>query len=382
MDVMANHELKKRLVLMGLFLLVVFGALFGFDLFRKIQMGKSMANYQQPPVAVNAITVTAREIPRSLEAIGSLEAVHQVTISPEIDGRITQLHMTPGAAVKAGQPLLQLNDAPEQGDLQRLRAQAKLAKINLERSKKLINLAVSQSEIDAQQATLDEVEGQIARTQALIAQKAIRAPFSGMLGVQRVHVGEYVKQGDALVTLTDLKTLYLNLTLPEQNHTQLKPGLSVKFSVDALPQREFTAKIVAIEPQIGTDTRAIKLQAKLDNPKGELTPGMFARAALQLPSEANVVSIPTLAIDYSIHGDSVFVVQKQKTERGEQLIAKRTLVKTDGQFGDSVIVRSGVKAGEMVVTAGQMKLHDGAVVQIADNNTLANIAGKVQSRPQ
>lgn len=367
---------------MGLFLLVFFGALFGWHLFGKIQMGKAMANYQPPPVTVTAITATAREIPRALEAIGSLEAIHQVTIAPEIDGRITELHIAPGAAVKAGQALIQLNDGPEQGDLQRLRAQAKLARINLERSTKLLGLAVSQSEIDAQQATLDEVNGEIARTQALIAQKLIRAPFTGMLGVQRVHVGEFVKQGDPLVTLTDLSTLYLNLTLPEQAHSQLKPGLTVKFVVDALPKREFSAKIIAVEPQIGADTRSIKLQAKLDNPKGELASGMFARASLQLPTEDNVVSIPTIAIDYSIHGDSVYVVQRQNTEHGEQQIAKRVLVKTDGQFGDSVIVRSGVKPGETVVTAGQMKLHDGAVVEIVQNTTLDNIAAKVQSRPE
>jgi multidrug efflux system membrane fusion protein len=379
---MANYELKRRLFLMGLFLVVVFGALFGWNLFKKIQMGKSMANYAQPPVVVNAVTVSARQIPRALDAIGSLEAVHQVTLSPEIDGRITQLYIQPGATVKAGQPLLQLNDGPEQGDLQRLRAQAKLAKINLERSTQLLNLAVSRSEVDAQQATLDEVDGEIARTQALIAQKLIRAPFSGQLGVQRVHVGQFVKTGNELVTLTDLSTLYLNLTLPEQTHAQLKPGLPVKFSVDALPGREFEAKLLAVEPQIGTDSRAIKLQAQLKNPTRELAPGMFVRAAVQLTAEENVVSIPTIAIDYSIHGDSVYIIRKQKTDQGEHLVASRALVRTDGQSGDNVIVRSGVKPGEIVVTAGQMKLHDGATVQIEKSGTLDKIPQKVQSRPE
>jgi len=379
---MENREMKKRLLVMGLFLLVGFGALFGFDLFRKMQMGKAMASYQPPPVLVNALTVNERSVPRSLEAIGSLEAVQQVTLSPEIDGRITQLHFKPGALVKKGDPLIQINDGPEQGDLQRLRAQAKLAKINLERSTKLLKLAVAQSEVDAQQAALDEVEGEIVRTQALIAQKLIRAPFAGQLGVQRVRVGQYIKQGDELVTLTDTNNLYLNITLPEQAHAQLRPGLTVKFSVDALPKREFIAKVVAVEPQIGTDSRAIKVQAHLQNPKGELTPGMFARAALQLATEEKVVSVPTMAIDYSMHGDSVYVIQKQKTDSGEQLVARRTLVKTDGQVGDDMVVREGLKPGQLVVIAGHVKLQDGAAVEITKSTTLDDVARKVLSRPE
>lgn len=367
---------------MGLFLLVLFGAVFGFHLYQAVRNGKAMANYLPPPVSVSAAHITATEIPHALDAIGSLESVHQVTISPEVDGRITRLHFAPGSVVKAGQPLIQLNDAPEQGDLQRFRAQEKLARINLERSTKLLNLAVSQSEVDAQQAAVEDFGGQIARTQALIAQKEIRAPFNGVLGVQRVHLGQFVKQGEPLVTLTDLKTLYLNFTLPEQDHALVKPGLAVKFSVDAAPGREFNAKIVAVEPQIGADSRAIKIQALLDNSQLLLTPGMFARAALQLEPEKNVLLIPATAIDFSIHGDSVFILEKRKSARGEVLTAVRTLVKIDGQIGDKVIVRSGLKSGDLVVTAGQIKLQDGAPVEIAQGDALGNIAAKVSSRPE
>ncbi len=385
---MSNPKLFKHLLLAGLILVVIFGGLFGFDLFRKIMMGRYFAAYRPPPVPVTAVQVETGDVPRSVEAIGSLEAVRQVTIAPEVNGLITQLHFVPGNEVKAGAPLLQLNDGPEQGDLQRLRAQAKLARISLERSQKLLPLAVSQSDIDTQQASLDAVEGDIARTEALIAQKAIRAPFSGRLGVQHVHAGDYVNAGAPLVTLTDLNTLYLNMTLPEQWHGRLHEGQDVLFSVDALPAQQFKAKIVAIEPQIGVDTRAIKLQAQLDNPKRLLTPGMFARAALQLPPEQNVLSVPTIAIDFSIHGDSVYVVKKesaidkQKGNTGEQLTVSRALVQTEGRFGERAIVRSGLKAGDMVVTSGQVKLHDGATVQIVQDTTLEDTAKKLQGRPE
>ena len=382
---MAKQDLKKRLLVMGLFLVLLFGGLFGFDLFRKIQMGKSFAAYRPPPVPVTAQRVEPSALPRSLEAVGSLEAVRQVVLAAEVDGRITQLHFAPGATVRQGQPLIQLNDGPERGDLQRLQAQKKLAKINVERSQQLLKLAVPQSEFDAQQAQLDSVDGDIARVEAILAQKLISAPFGGTLGVQRVHIGDYVRAGDTLVTLTDLDTLYLNMTLPEQWHGQLLAGQSVQFNVDALPQRQFTAKIVAIEPQIGTDTRAIRLQARLDNPKHLLAPGMFARAALQLPAEQNVLSVPDTAIEYSIHGDAVYVIAKPAQKEGEppageQLVATRALVKTGGRAGDRVIIRSGLKAGDLIVTAGQLKLHDGAPVQVVAAETLDSAAKKAKGR--
>lgn len=379
---MSNPKLTKRLIIVGLCLIVLFGGLFGFDLFRKIMMGKYFAAYRPPPVPVTVEQVQAGEVPRSVEAIGSLEAVRQVTIAPEVSGRVTALHFTPGALVKAGAPLLQLNDAPEQGDLQRLRAQAKLARINLERSQKLLALAVSQSELDAQQASLDATQGDIARTEALIAQKAIRAPFNGQLGVQHLHLGDYVNAGTPLVTLTDLNTLYLNMTLPEQWHSRLKVGQDVVFSVDAVPDQQFKAKIIAVEPQVGVDSRAIKLQAQLENPKRQLTPGMFARAALQLPTEQNVVSVPATALDFSIHGDSVYVIKKQKGEKGEQVTVTRALVQTDGRIQDRVIVRSGLNIGDTIVTSGQVKLHEGAEVQIVSDKTLDDAAKKLQGRPE
>src|SRR5205085_2518546 len=160
-------------------LVVLFGGLFGFNFYRKAQAGMAFANYRPPPVQVVATRAEVGNMPRTLQAIGSLEAVRQVTVAPEVGGRITALHFQPGQKVRAGQPLVQLNDGPERGDLQRLQAQAKLARINLERAKKLLSLAVSQSELDAKQAALDEIEADTVKTQALIAQKLIRAPFAG-----------------------------------------------------------------------------------------------------------------------------------------------------------------------------------------------------------
>jgi multidrug efflux system membrane fusion protein len=300
-----------------------------------------------------------------------------------VGGRITALHFQSGQKVRAGQPLVQLNDAPERGDLQRLQAQAKLARINLERAKKLLSLAVSQSELDTKQAELDGIEADTVKTQALIAQKLIRAPFTGQLGVRQVHLGQFVNPGDPVVTLTDLGKLYVNLTLPEQTSGQLAVGQTVNVSVDAQAQRSFAAKVIAIEPQIGVDTRSIKLQAELDNKDNLLAPGMFAHASLQLPVQPNVLTVPETAVDYTIHGDSVFVVHKSAgQDQQPTLTATRALVKTGARVGDRVVITDGLKPGDLVVTVGQLKLQDGAPVALVDNKTLRDAAAKQGSNPQ
>lgn len=369
----ANGTMKKSLVSMVVLLVVLFGGLFGYAHFRNVQAAAAFASYRPPAVPVTVSRAELQEMPRTLSGIGTLEAIRQVTIAPEVDGRITALHFQPGAAVRAGQPLVQLNDAPERGDLQRLKAQARLARINLERAQRLVTLAISQSELDAQQAALDQVEADIAKTEALIAQKLVRASFDGVLGVRRVHLGQYLKPGDAIVTLTDLDALYVNLTVPEQNSAQLAKGQTVNFTVDAQPGKTFSAKIVAVEPQIGVDTRSIRLQASADNPQHLLTPGMFAHASLVLPPEPKVLTVPEIAVDYTIHGDSVYVVRKA---RDGVLRVTRALVKPGARVGDRVVIGTGLDAGALVVTTGQLKLQDGAEVSVVNSTTLSDAAGK------
>lgn len=376
--------MRKRLIIMAALLALLFGGLFGFDYFRQTQIQAAFASYRPPPQPVTVSKVTLQPLPRSLSGVGTLEAVRQVTVSPEVGGRITALHFQPGATVAAGAPLVQLNDAPERGELQRLRAQAKLARVNLERAKKLVKLAVSQSELDAQQAGLDEVEASIASTEAVIQQKQVRAPFAGVLGVRQAHLGQYLNPGDPIVTLTDLSALHVNITLPEQNFGLLSVGQPVSFTVDAHPDRVFQAKVIAIEPQIGPDTRSIVAQARLDNRDGLLNPGMFANASLRLPPDPDVLTVPETAVDRSIHGNSVFVVRKQPAAEGqpERLAVNRVLVSTGRHDGDRIAVSSGLKPGDVVVTTGQLNLQEGSEVTVVENNTLSDEARRQHGLPQ
>src|SRR5215208_2640167 len=353
--------------------LLLAGFLYGLYWFngeREKGIAAFFAANKPPPPQIAAVTATTQAVPRYATGIGSLAAVHQVTITPEIGGRVTQILFTPGTAVKAGDTLVQLNDAPERADLANYEAQARWAAISLQRAQLLAERQVgSREHVDQQQSQLDQVRAQILKTQAIIAQKLIRAPFAGRLGVRQGEVGQYVNPGAAVVTLTDLKHLYINFTLPSNMRAQVAPGQEVEVTADAFPDRKFKAELTTIEPQVRADTRTMAVQARMASPDESLLPGMFVNAAIVLPPEPDRVVLPETAVDYTLYGDSVYVVREdgQDTEGKPVLKAFRTAVKTGMRWDGKVAVLSGVKAGETVVAAGQVKLQDGAPVIVTGN---------------
>ncbi len=356
-------RLILRLTIMTILLVVVFGALYGYDTFRTQATAKFFASMKPPALPVAAATATTSAVPRYLTGIGSLNAVHQVTIAPETGGRVTKILFDAGATVKAGTPLVQMNDDPERGDLANYEAQARLAQSNLSRATKLAARDFeTKANVDTYNAQLAQAQAQIARTRAMIAQKLVRAPFDGVLGIRQVDLGQYVSAGMKLVTLTDLDTLYVDLTLPEGARSQLDIGQKVLVRVDAFPNRDFEAELSTIEPQVDPDMRTIKLRATLKNPDHLLLPGMFVHARLVLPPRPGVVTVPETAIDHSLYGDSVFLIVKDEGGEKQGWHVKRTYVTTGEHFGDRVAVLSGISAGDRVVASGQLKLTDNAAV--------------------
>jgi membrane fusion protein, multidrug efflux system len=360
----------RWLLIVGVLLALVLGGFYGFNRYRAQAIANFFAQNKPPPAQIAAVTAKSAAVPRLAAAIGSLAAVHQVTITPEIGGRVTAVLFTPGATVKEGDPLVQLNDAPEQGDLANYQAQASLAAISLQRSQTLAQRQVGpQNTVDQNQSQLDQARAQIAKTEALIAQKLIRAPFAGRLGVRQIDLGQYLSAGMPIVTLTDLKELYVNFTLPTTQRAEIALGQSVNVTADAFPGRAFTATITTLEPQIRADTRTMMIQATLANPDEALLPGMFVNAAVVLPPEPDRVVLPETAVDYTLYGDSVYVVREEgKDGAGKPLFkAFRTPVKTGARWADNVAILSGVAPGELVVAAGQIKLQDGAAVIVTGN---------------
>lgn len=374
-------RLAFRLIVVLVILALLGAALYGFNTFRAKAISDFFANNKPPPTPVALAEATVQTVPKYLVSIGTLAAARQVTVAPELAGRVMQIPFESGASVKAGDPLVQLNDATEQADLLALRAQARLAELNLERYRDLRrSQATPQSNVDQYQAQLDETNANMKRTQALIGQKLIKAPFDGELGIRQINVGDYVNTGATIVTLTDLSQLYVNFSLPEQTLTRLSVGQKVLINSDAHPGRDFEATISTIEPQIAADTRAIKVQATLDNRQRMLRPGMFANVRVVLPPQPNTLTVPETAVDYTVYGDSVFVAASEKTQDGkDQLVVKRTPVKVGDRAQNRVEIREGLKPGDKVVVSGQLKLANGAAVTPAEG---ANPLTPPQTLPQ
>src|SRR5881398_3307189 len=301
-------RMVRWLIIIGLLLAVLVGGLVGFNAFRTKMITQFFANNKPPPATVTVAEAKTEVIPNLLTAVGDLAAVHQVNVTSDVSGRITDIMFQAGTSVKAGMPLVQLFDAPEQADLANFKAQATVSQLSLERAKQLAARQFGpQATVDAAQAAYDQAQAGIARTQAVISQKLVRAPFDGELGVRKVEVGQFLTAGTQIVSLTDLSQLYANFTVTEKDSGQLKVDQIVRIAVDAYPGRTFEGKITTIEPQVATDTRNIRVQATVANPDRILKPGMFATTTVVLPDKPPVLTVPETSVDYTLYGDSVYL---------------------------------------------------------------------------
>ena len=362
-------RMVRWFIIVGLILALLVGGLVGFNAFRSHMIAQFFANNKPPPATVTAAEAKSEVVPNLLTAVGGLAAVHQVNVTSDVAGRITDIMFKPGAHVEAGAPLLQLFDGPEQGDLASFKAQATGAQAALDRAKQLaLRQFGPQSTVDATQATYDQAMAGIAKTQALISQKLVRAPFEGELGVRMVEVGQFLSAGTNIVSLTDLSVLYANFTVTEKDSGQLKVGQTVRIAVDAYPGKSFEGKITTIEPQIMADTRNIRIQATIANPDHILKPGMFATTTVVLPDNPPVITVPETAVDYTLYGDSVYLITEKKEDDGKTtLTAVRTFVQTGNRVDGRAEILKGLKAGDRVVAVGQIKVPSGSAVVISSD---------------
>jgi len=360
-------RMVRWFIIVGLLLVLLVGAFVGFNAFRSKMIAQFFATNKPPPATVAVAETKSEVVPNLLKAVGDLVAVHQVNVTSDVSGRITEILFTAGTDVKAGSPLVQLFDAPEQGDLASFKAQATVAQLSLDRAKQLASRQFGpQATVDTAQAAYDQASAGIAKTQAIISQKLVRAPFDGELGVRHVEVGQFLTAGTQIVSLTDLSELYANFTVTEKDSGQLKVGQAVRVKVDAYPGRSFEGKISTIEPQIASDTRNIRVQATIANPDHILKPGMFTTTTVVLPDKPPVITIPETAVDYSLYGDSAFVIQEKKSDDGKtSLSAVRTFVQAGNRIDGRAEILKGLQPGDRVVAVGQLKLQSGAAVTIS-----------------
>lgn len=337
---------------------------FGFLLAWKSVRSGPPSHPARPPVLVSALKVQNRSVPAELQAVGSLQAVQEVLLAPDTAGRVIGINFEAGQVVEEGTLLVQLYDAPEQADRAAAVAKADFSRLQLSRSRELAPTGAEPRELlEQRKAEYDQAVAAVQQLDARIQQKAIRAPFAGQVGLRRINIGQYLNAGDPIATLTRLAPLYVNFAVPQQELPKLKPGAQVRVIVDSSPGKVFVARISSIEPKISSDTRNISIQALLPNTDRELKSGMYAAVRLQLPATADAIVVPLTAIQTSASGDNVVVVREPNSEG----IGKSVMVpvKTGRRIGDDVVIEQGVEPGDVVVTAGQLRIPRGAPVKIS-----------------
>ena len=366
--------MAKRMMLMLTVVVAVIAAL-AFVKFRQFQaMAAQFAAMQPPPEAVTTIVAERNEWPNTLAAIGTVAAVQGVTVSADLPGVVDRIAFDSGRTAREGDVLAELDTRQEQAQLTAAEAELELARLTFERMKGLIaHDAVSRAEFDAAAAAQKQAEAKIREIRATIARKTIRAPFSGMLGIRAVNLGQYLTSGSPIVPLQSLDPIYVNFGVPQQDAGQIRPGRRVRITAADLGGLEFAGRITAIDSVVDQATRNVTVQATLANPSGKLRPGMFVQAQVLLGAAQPVVALPASAISYAPYGDSVFIVTDLKNEEGRTYRGVRQqVVKLGGSRGDQVAVLSGIEPGEEVVTSGVFKLRNGAAVQINNEVQPAN----------
>jgi len=360
--------MAKKIILSIVAVIVITGALFLIKKGQFSAMAAAGAAMVMPPEIVTAAPVKADTWETTLTATGSVVTVQGVTVSAEVPGKVVSINFESGAAVQAGDLLVQLDTSIEEAELRAAEASATWAKVNLERSTDLLaKNAVSKSDYDLVDAQAKQATAQTDNIRAVIAKKTIRAPFAGRLGLRLVNLGQILKEGDSIASLQTLDPIYVNFSMPQQQLAAVAAGSEVRVNTDAAAGEVFEGKVTAVNPDVDPTTRSFRAQATLANPREKLHPGMFANVAVVLPKVEQVLSIPATSVLYAPYGDSVFVIDEGKGATGKVL--RQQFVQLGNTRGDFVNVTNGLKAGESVVTSGVFKLRAGEAVMI--DNTLA-----------
>jgi membrane fusion protein (multidrug efflux system) len=364
---------KRMIVTLALLVLVISGL--GFVKFKQIQTAMAEgAAFQPPPEAVTTLVAAREKWPETLSVIGTVAAVQGVTVSADLPGTVEKILFDSGQPVREGQVLAVLDTRQEQARLDAAAAQRELARLTFDRLQGLLDeRVISRAEFDRASATLRQTDAELAETRAVIQRKTIRAPFTGVLGLRQVNLGQYLAGGDGLVTLQSLNPIHVNFGVPQQAAGQVPVGRMVRVTAADMAGAGWTGRVTALDSQVDEATRNIQVQSTLANPAGTLRPGMFVQTEVVLGPPRPVIALPASAISYAPYGDSVFIVTELKGEDGRPYRGVRQqFVKLGPARGDQVAILSGVNPGDEVVTSGLFKLRNGAPIPINNSVRPAN----------
>ena len=366
--------MKMKIGLSIVTVLLVLAALAGV---KALQIGELIAfgkSFVPPPETVSTVAAKEEKWQETIPAVGSISAVQGVKVTAEIPGTVNEIKFESGAMVAKGDVLVQLDVSTEDAQLRALDAQVEWAQTNLARYKSLrTENTVSQAELDQAETDLKQKQANADAVRATIAKKIIRAPFAGKLGIRQINVGEYLEAGKVIVSLQSLAPVYGDFSLPQQDLSRVKTGLGVRVTTDTYPDKQFSGTLTAINPDLDTATRSVRLQATCANEEQLLRPGMFARIEVILPEEHPVLAIPATSILSAPYGDSVYVLEKSTNATGG-LIVRQQFIRVGRARGDFVSVTTGLKPGDRVVTSGIFKLRNG--MNVVENNDLSPTSEK------
>jgi membrane fusion protein, multidrug efflux system len=363
--------MTKRMTFMLIAVGLVFGGVFGFQIFMKTMIKQFMSTMPQPAQTVSTVTAAMQEWQPQIEAVGSLRAVNGADLAFEVSGIVKELHFNSGDDVAAGDILLTLRADDDIAKLAALQATRALSEINHQRDQEQFKIkAVSQATLDSDAANVKNNKAQVAEQEAVVAKKTLRAPFAGHLGVRAVDIGQYISAGTTVVTLQALDPIYADFFLPQQALNQIQLEQAVTIKVDTYPNRDFAGTITAINPKVDPATRNVQVRATLNNPDRRLLPGMYATVNIAAGEKQRYVTLPQTAVTYNPYGETVYLVEDKGADPQSQpqLTARQVFVTAGSRRGDQVAIVTGVEEGQTVVTAGQIKLRNGSPVKI--DNTI------------
>jgi membrane fusion protein (multidrug efflux system) len=411
--------MKKRMTIMGITLLVVFGGIIAFNLIKSFMIKQFFASYEPPAVTVSSAVAQAVDWQPTLNAIGNFVAMNGVEVNSEASGKVVKIDFESGQYVEKNAPLITMDDSVDQAMLKFNQSELTLKELNYKRQTDLAKRgATPSSSVDEAKANLQQAQAKLEQVQAQINHKHIVAPFSGRLGIRQVNLGQYVSPGQtSIVSLQSLDPLFLEFYLPEQLYKRIRLNQSIIFSVEEFPNALFEGTITAINSKIDLNTHNVLVQATLPNCPADaikdprqsplvktrqenrgnkliitcnselnrknqiknyvFIPGMFSSIDIEQPIKPGTVIVPSTAVSYSLYGNAVYIIEKNKEgkknkEGDDVLVVKRVFVTTGEQQGNYTVIKKGIKAGDMVVTTGDLKLQNGTPVVINNSVQLNN----------
>ena len=369
---MKSKNVQRIVVVVGL--LAVVGILVGVKAGQIVTMVRAGESFVPPPEAVSSATVEASQWESTRAAIGSLVAVHGVTLGAELPGTVREISFESGTSVKRGAVLVRLDTSAEEAQLSSAVADASFARVNLERARRLRQSGVNaQSDLDVAETRAAQAEGTVANLRAVIAKKTIRAPFDGRIAIRQVELGQVVSPGTPIASLQSVTPIHADFWLPQQALAQLQRGQKTRLRTDAFPEASWDGEITTVNPEVDPGSRNVRVRATFPNADGRLRQGMFANVEVLSSEQRSVLTVPATAVIFAPYGDSVFAIEEKKDQAGKTVtVARQKFVRTGERRGDLVAVVSGLEAGETVVSSGAFKLRNGGAVAV--NNALAPAA--------